>query len=318
MRKKRISSEPVAVRTVPFSRKRFKVGLKAMGRPIRSLTLGEFFESLPHLQSSNDLREVAQRVGRAHRRHKPVIFAMGAHVIKCGLQPVIKDLIDHGIVTALALNGAGVIHDFELAYGGGTSEWVEEGIKDGSFGMTRETGQILNSVAKQCLATGAGLGETIAEHLDESSYPYKEYSLLAAAHAMGIPVTVHVAIGCDTIHMHPQASGQALGEGSLRDFRIFSHIVRTLGDGGVFFNIGSSVMMPEVFLKAVSLARNQGVRLRNFTTVNMDFLTHYRPLENVLRRPHLRSGDAFNIVGAHEIMLPLMAAAIKVALKSRK
>ncbi len=289
-----------------------------MGRPVRKFTIPEFVDSLPHVQKADELREIIRRVVRAHQRKRPVIFAMGAHVIKCGLQPVIRDLIENGIVTALAMNGAGVIHDFEIAYGGATSEWVEDGIKDGTFGVTMETGRILNDIARRCIGSSTGLGKAFADHIHAADYPHKKYSLLAAARAASIPVTVHVAIGCDVIHMHPNASGAAIGEGSLRDFHIIAQEIQKLDGGGIFFNIGSSVIMPEIFLKAVSLARNRGVTLADMTSVNMDFITHYRPMENVLLRPHLDKGNSFNIIGHHEIMLPLLAAGIKASLMSTR
>jgi len=299
------------IRTIPYARRRFKFDVSVMGKVPGGPTMSDFLDSLPRLQKAGELREVASRVIRARAKHKPVILAFGAHVIKCGLQPVIRDLMERGFVTLIATNGAGAIHDFEIAFGGATSEWVEEGILDGTFGFTRETGRILNRVARRCLSGDIGLGEAIAEHLLRSRYRFKGNSVFATARRLSIPATVHVAIGCDVTHMHPNASGAALGAGSLRDFHRFAAEVARLGDGGVFFNIGSSVIVPEVFLKAVSMARNRGARLRRFTTVNMDFLTHYRPAENVLRRPHERDGDAFNLIGPHEIMVPLLAAAIR-------
>jgi hypothetical protein len=236
-------------------------------------------------------------------------MAMGAHVIKCGLSPIIIDLMERGIVSAVALNGAGIIHDFELAYTGQTSEDVAEAIATGEFGMGRETGQFLNEAINQGAKEGLGIGEAVGKSLAASAPQYLRYSIVAAGYRLGIPVTVHVAIGTDIIHTHPSANGAALGAGTHQDFKRFIGIIAQL-EGGVYFNIGSAVILPEVFLKAVSAARNLGYTLKDFTTVNMDFIRHYRPTQNVVTRPPADGGEGYTLIGHHELLLPLLAAAV--------
>lgn len=236
---------------------------------------------------------------------------MGAHVIKAGLSPVLIDLMKDGWVGGLALNGAGIIHDFELAFAGRTSEDVGARIRTGRFGMAAETGDMLNRAISEGAASGLGLGEAVGRMIAGAKLPYAKWSLLATAYKLGIPVTVHVAVGTDIIHMHPEADGAAIGAASLRDFHLFCGLVRDLNGGGVFLNIGSAVILPEVFLKAVSLVRNQGGRLDDFSTAVFDFLKQYRPAENVARRPLGKKGRGFYFVGPHEILVPLLAAALK-------
>jgi hypothetical protein len=247
--------------------------------------------------------EAARTAGR------PIIWGLGAHVIKTGLAPVLVDLMERGFVSALALNGAGIIHDFEIALSGATSEDVDAALGPGRFGMAEETGTVLNRVINEGVAAGLGLGQAVAKHLHESAPPHAGASLLASAGRLSIPVTVHVAIGTDIIHMHPSASGAALGEGSLRDFRYFVSSVSELA-GGVYLNCGSAVILPEVFLKAVALVRNRGTALTGLTTVNLDFLRMYRPQTNVVIRPTAGVGKGYALVGPHEILLPLLAAAL--------
>jgi len=239
------------------------------------------------------------------------IAAMGAHVLKVGLSPVLIDLMKNGWISAVALNGAGVIHDFEIALCGRTSEDVKSQVKKGRFGMARETGEMLNEAIRQGAEKGLGMGKAVGRMIARSKLPYKRFSLIGSAYRLGIPVTVHVAIGTDTIHFHPQADGEALGKTSLKDFFLFSGLVRRLDGGGVFMNIGSAVILPEVFLKAVSLVRNKGYRLENFSTAVFDFLHHYRPDQNVVRRPLGKKGKGFYFIGPHEILIPLLAAALK-------
>ncbi|PIE32824.1 hypothetical protein CSA56_14095 [candidate division KSB3 bacterium] len=268
-----------------------------------------FFASLPQILAGEQFQDVVQTVVKAVRNNRPVVFAMGAHVIKCGLSPIIIDLMERGIVSAVALNGAGIIHDFELAYTGSTSEDVAEAISSGEFGMGRETGYFLNEAINKGTKEGWGIGESVGRAIIASSPPHSKYSLLAAGVRLEVPLTVHLSIGTDIIHTHPNVNGAALGEGSHRDFTRFTGVVAEL-EGGVHFNIGSAVILPEVFLKAVSAARNLGFYLKHFTTVNMDFIRQYRPTQNVVLRPTADGGQGYTLIGHHEILIPLLSAAI--------
>jgi len=273
--------------------------------------MSRFIRNLPNFLAAKDFRDFLELLRNARKRRKAIIAAMGAHVLKVGLSPVLIDLMKDGWINAVALNGAGVIHDFEIAFCGGTSEDVGSQVQKGRFGMARETGEMLNEAIRQGAEKGQGLGEAVGRMIARSKLPYKRFSLLGSAYRLGIPVTVHVAIGTDTIHFHPQADGEALGKTSLKDFFLFSGLVRKLDGGGVFMNIGSAVILPEVFLKAVSLVRNKGYRLENFSTAVFDFLHHYRPDQNVVRRPLGKKGKGFYFIGPHEILIPLLAAALK-------
>jgi hypothetical protein len=238
------------------------------------------------------------------------MWGIGAHVVKTGVSPVLIDLMRRGYVSALAMNGAGAIHDFEVALSGGTSEDVDESLGPGRFGMAEETGRLLNEIALEASASGRGLGQSVASFLAQRRPPYADQSLAVTAHEMGIPLTVHVALGTDITHMHALASGAAIGDASLRDFRYFTSSVARL-DGGVYLNCGSAVVLPEIFLKAVALARNRGVALAGLTTVNIDFQRMYRPLTNVVTRPVAGTGGTgISLLGHHEILLPLLAAGI--------
>lgn len=274
-------------------------------------TVGRFLSNLPDFLSARDLREFCGLVRTARGKGRAVIFGLGAHVIKVGLSPVLIDLIREGWITALVLNGAGIIHDFEIAFAGQTSEDVEDRIKDGRFGMARETGELLNRAINEGARSGLGLGEAVGRMIAASDFPHKDLSLLAAAHSQGIPVTVHVALGTDTIHLHPQASGEALGKTSLQDFFLLCGVLEGLGDGGVYINAGSAVILPEVFLKALTYVRNKGTRVENFSTAVFDFIHHYRPFQNVVRRPVGEKGRGFYFVGPHELLIPLLAAALR-------
>jgi len=265
--------------------------------------------SLPNILAAADFTAVVTAIKEATLGGRGVLWGIGAHVIKTGLSPVLIDLMDRGFVSALAMNGAGVIHDFELALSGATSEEVEEALGPGRFGMADETGSQLNAAINQGVAGGLGIGQAVGRRLRDIKPPHESLSLLAAAARLDIPVTVHVALGTDIIHMHPAASGAALGEGSLRDFRYFVSNVARLGRG-VYLNCGSAVVLPEVFLKAVALARNRGVSLDGLTTVNIDFMRLYRPQTNVVSRPVAGIGKGYSLVGHHEIMIPLLAAAL--------
>jgi deoxyhypusine synthase len=246
----------------------------------------------------------------AHQRAKPVIWAMGAHVIKCGLSPLVIELIKRNVITAVALNGAGAIHDVEIALIGETSEDVGAGLADGSFGMAEETGRFINEAVAEGAAGEMGMGEILGRKLIEVKAPHCDYSILAHAGQLGTPVTVHVAIGTDIVHMHPTAQGGPIGITTFRDFRLLAAVVADLGGGGVYLNIGSAVLLPEVFLKALTLARNLGHDVSGFTTVNLDMQQHYRPLQNVVGRPTALGGKGYAITGQHELMLPLLVQAI--------
>ena len=276
-----------------------------------------FLDSLPDILAVKSFRAVVEGIVKARQRGRPVILGMGAHPIKVGLSPILVDLLKKGIVTAVAMNGAVIIHDFELAYLGHTSEEVDAEIDSGRFGMAEETGRILNSAISEGWDKGKGIGESIGLYIlrNPRQFPNRKLSLLATGAKLGIPMTVHVAIGTDIIHMHPSANGPALGGGSLIDFRKLAAVVAGM-EGGVYLNLGSAVLMPEVYLKTVSLGRNLGRPLKNITTVNMDFLPHYRPLTNVVKRPTQKGGRGFSLVGHHEIMVPLLAAAVMERLKT--
>jgi hypothetical protein len=298
--------------TYPLRRRHSKVKLSNFAKAWTSgRSFRQFLESLPDILAVKTLREVAQAITKAHRRGRPVIVGMGAHVVKVGLGPLLVDLMERGIVTALAMNGAVIIHDFELAFMGHTSEEVDAEIDSGRFGMAEETGRLLNEAVTLGMKDGHGLGVSLGLYINrhKQQFPHRATSLLATGARLGLPVTVHVAIGTDIIHMHPSADGAAIGACSLLDFRRLAAVVSDM-EGGVYLNLGSAVILPEVFLKAVSLGRNLGHPLTNITTVNMDFLTHYRPMTNVVRRPTQKGGKGYALTGHHEIMVPLLAAAV--------
>jgi hypothetical protein len=259
--------------------------------------------------AASDLRDVVSAIVAAKRGGRAVIWGLGAHVVKTGLSPILIDLMERGFVSAIATNGAGVIHDFELALGGATSEDVDQALGPGTFGMAEETATGLNGAINDGVARGLGIGQAVGQFLLANDPPFRAVSLAAAAARLDLPFTVHIAMGTDIIHMHPAASGAALGEGSLRDFRFFATAVSHLG-GGVYVNCGSAVILPEVFLKAVALVRNQGHDLTGLTTVNIDFLRHYRPQTNVVSRPTAGIGRGFSLTGHHELLIPLLAAAL--------
>ena len=304
-------ARPQGLRTTPHRSKKGKVSTTQFAKPfLSSGSFETFLSSLPDALAAKDLRSLAVRMKNAKKRKKAILWALGAHPIKVGLNPILIDLMKEGWISGLALNGAGIIHDFEVAFSGYTSEDVKSQIKSGDFGTSRETGVKLNEAI--CSAEeNLGLGEKIGKMLASSAFPFKDLSLLAAAYDLNVPVTVHVAIGTDTIHFHPKASGEALGKTSLKDFFLFCSLVRGLNDGGVFLNIGSAVVLPEVFLKAVSFVRNKGSDLDGFSTAVFDFIHHYRPHENVVKRPLGKRGKGFYFLGHHELMIPLLAAILK-------
>lgn len=297
--------------TYPLASRQSKVGREQLGRPTKSnASFRDFWNGLPDILAAKDLRELVARMKTARSRERAIVWGLGAHVIKVGLSPLVVELLDAGYVSGLALNGAGIIHDFELAMVGQTSEEVADGLGEGKFGMAEETGALLNEATRAGASNGIGLGEAVGALLDETNPPYKETSLLWNAYRLAVPVTVHVAVGTDIIHMHRQASGAAIGQTSLHDFKLFAGVVRGLNDGGVYLNVGSAVLLPEVFLKAVSVVRNLGHPLTDFSTANFDFIRHYRPRVNVVQRPVTGTGKGFELVGHHELMLPLLAAAL--------
>ena len=300
--------KPDRLKTHPLESRKSKVTIKQFARPLSADSLSQFLDSLPDILAGRDLRLLAEKIRQARAKHRALIWGFGGHVIKVGLAPILIDLIERGYVTALATNGSGMIHDFEIAWCGHTSENVEEQLEKGAFGMARETGEFLNQAIGSGAAQDKGIGESVGEFLEQSDLEHPELSLFLQAHKRGLPCTVHLALGTDTTHVHPEASGEALGKGSMIDFGILAQQVSLLHDGGVYLNLGSAVLLPEVFLKAVSLVRNSGSSLENFTTANLDFIQHYRPQENVLRRPLSGSGTGIALTGHHEILIPLLAA----------
>jgi hypothetical protein len=302
------------VRTYPLSSRSSKARTEDFASPIdEAATFRAWFESLPSLLAAQDLRRVVDALAAARAGGAGIIWGIGAHVIKTGVSPILIDLMRRGFVSALAMNGAGIIHDFEIALSGGTSEDVDEALGPGRFGMAEETGRLMNEIIERAAREKQGIGQAIGAHLSAQQPPYADRSLAVAAHRQGIPVTVHVALGTDIIHMHPAASGAATGDASLRDFRYFTSSVAKL-ERGVYLNCGSAVILPEVFLKAVALARNKGIPLQGLTTVNIDFLRMYRPLTNVVTRPVAGTGGVgISLVGPHELLIPLIAAALITA-----
>jgi hypothetical protein len=305
------------LRTYSLAERRSKIGLADFARPhAPGATVAQFLDALPRLLGAQSLRALAADVLRARERGKPIVWGLGAHVLKCGLSPVLLDLMDRGLVTGLALNGAGIVHDFELAAAGHTSEDVVAGLGEGRFGMARETGEEVNRAIVAGDLDGLGLGAAVGRHLEQSRPPHLGVSLLAAAWRRGLPATVHVAIGTDIVHMHPACDPGAVGRATHLDFRIFAGQVARMGGGGVYLNVGSAVLLPEVFLKAVTAARNLGHDLSDFATANLDFIQSYRPNMNVVQRPTQGVGRGYSLTGHHEILVPLLAAALVEGLGS--
>jgi hypothetical protein len=268
-----------------------------------------FLDNLPNFLAAADFKKIVSAIVSAVQNRRPVVLMMGAHSIKVGLNPLIVDLMRLGIISAVAFNGAGAIHDFETAYQGETSEDVQQGLDDGSFGMVDETPRLMNAALEAGIARGWGAGEALGRAIAEGAYPNRHLSILHTGIEMGAPVTVHIAVGTDIIHQHPTTNGATLGEASYRDFQRFASVVAQL-EGGVVLNVGSTVIMPEVFLKALTIARNLGHQVNRFTTATFDMIRHYRPAENVVRRPTHLGGQGFYIVGHHELMIPLLFAAV--------
>ena len=299
------------IQTYPLASRPGKVTHRQFAKPVDPGDgFDQFVASLPDLLAAADLKAVAAAVKTAHATGRGIVWGIGAHVIKTGLGPVLIDLMERGFISALAVNGAGLIHDFEVALVGSTSEEVDAVLGAGKFGMAEETATQLNAAVNAGHQESLGLAQSICRHLHELAPPFTGISVLCAAARLGVPVTAHIGIGTDIIHMHPKASGEAIGATGLRDFRYFTSFVAQL-EGGVYLNCGSAVMLPEVFLKAVSLVRNRGISLDGLTTVNFDFVRMYRPETNVVRRPVAGVGKGYSITGHHELMLPLLAAALK-------
>jgi hypothetical protein len=298
------------VRTYPLASRKSKANAVDFAKPYKAGSgVRGLIETMPSILAAADFKAIVAALRAARDGGHGIVWGLGAHVLKTGLSPVLVDLMERGFVSAIATNGAGVIHDFELALSGATSEDVDEALGPGRFGMAEETGRLLNGAINDGVKDGLGLGQSVARYLHAAQPPHAHISVMASAARLDMPVTVHVAIGTDIIHMHPHASGAAIGEGSLRDFRYFVSNVARL-ERGVYLNCGSAVILPEVFLKAVALARNQGRSLAGLTTVNLDFIRHYRAETNVVSRPVAGIGKGYSLVGHHEIMIPLLAAAL--------
>lgn len=306
------------VRTVSARRRPSKVKRKAEAVPHEpGASFETFLGGLPDLLGAADLRAAIDATVRAEARGRTILWGFGAHLIKTGLAPVVVDLMERGFVGGLLMNGAGCVHDLELAMMGRTSEDVAPALDDGTFGMAGETTERLNAAIRAGADDGLGMGAAVGREIEEGRYPHKERSVLATAARLEIPVTVHAAIGTDIHHMHAGADGAALGATSYRDFETLTSLVATL-EGGVLFNIGSAVILPEVFLKALALARNLGFKVEKFTTVNLDFIRHYRPSVNVVERPTRLGGRGISLIGQHEILVPLLAAGILEAAEKRR
>jgi hypothetical protein len=309
-----------AVRTYPLASRKSKVNVADFAKPLTAnVSISKFLDSLPNFLAAEDLRQLLGAVQRARTGKKAILWGIGGHVIKVGLGPILIDLMERGFVSSIAMNGAALIHDFEIAIAGKTSEDVDAGINEGQFGMARETGEQLNEIAKNAARSSIGYGEATGQFLSSGAAKarYASSSVVAAAYRRRIPITVHLAIGTDIPHMHPAADGAALGAATYHDFRLFCALVKSMHPGGVYMNWGSAVLLPEIFLKAVSVVHNLGVPLRPITTANFDFIQHYRPLQNVVKRPTLSGGKGqaveskgCAITGHHELLMPLVAAAL--------
>ena len=312
MKKPRKPVDLSSVRTYPLQDRINKVSVHDFATlPESETNLSAFLESLPKILKAPDFLALVDDIAAAHQHKKPVIVMMGGHVIKCGLSPLLIDLVKRGVITGFAFNGASSIHDFEIALIGETSEDVADYLQTGKFGMWEETGQLMNAAIQHAADTDIGMGEALGKRLIEMNAPYNAYSLLTAGIQHDIPITVHVAIGTDIIHQHPSANGAAIGTASFTDFRLLTALVPDLEGGGVVLNLGSAVILPEVFLKALTIARNLGHTVSHFTAANFDMHQQYRPVENVVKRPTEMGGKGYTFTGHHELMIPLLAQAIK-------
>ncbi|MCZ6558051.1 MAG: hypothetical protein O7A69_09770 [SAR324 cluster bacterium] len=303
------------VRRIPFAERKTKVDVEMFGKTaLDDDSFHKFFQGLPDILVAKDLKILARRTAGIISEGKKVVVMMGAHLIKTGLSPLFVELLRRKAISCLVLNGAGIIHDFEVAMFGRTSEDVASTLETGIFGYVEETGVLINQAVSQGAAKGLGYGEAVAEKLAALPVKYPEASLLLAAREHGVPVTVHVAIGTETIHQHPETDGAAIGETSYRDFKILCQELTEL-EGGIVLLFGSAVILPEVFLKALTVVRNLGHQVREFTAVNFDMIRHYRPQENVVSRPTRTGGEGFNVIGHHELMIPLFWQGVYADLK---
>lgn len=312
----RYSEQPLSfekLNTIPIDARSGLVQVKHFARVYEKGTgVTGLLDSLPSILAANSFRSVVVALREARAKKRAILWGMGGHVIKCGLADVLLDLMRRGWITGYVMNGAATIHDYEIAIAGHTSEDVEAVLPDGRFGAAEETGRQMNVAITEGVRDGLGMGEAIGRALQTQARPeFAEHSIVAQAYKASVPITVHVAVGTDTPHTHPAADGAAIGAATHHDFRLLCALVRGLNDGGVYLNVGSAVVLPEVFLKAVSVVRNLGYPLANFTTANFDFLQHYRPNANVVKRPHAQAGGkGYSITGHHELMIPLLAAAL--------
>jgi hypothetical protein len=298
-----------AVKNYPLSSRSSKVSVENFSRAHRKGSgVAEFLVNLPDILGAQNLKTLVHAIINAQGSGRAIVWGIGGHVIKTGLGPVLIDLMDRGFVSAVAMNGSCLIHDYEIAVAGSTSEDVDAQLPSGAFGMAEETGRDINAAIKDGNADGLGIGESMGRFLAELRPAFGRYSLLQQAYLRNIPVTVHVTIGADIVHNHPSVSPSAIGESSHRDFRLLASLIAELDGGGVYLNCGSAVTLPEVFLKCVTLLRNSGKNLSSFTTANLDFIQHYRPTENVVRRPIQDGGRGIAITGHHELLIPLLAA----------
>ncbi len=293
-----------------IEKRKNKVNIHQFAPPPTAVQNDSVLDLMPDILTAKDLKDVVKLVADAKKNERAVIFAIGGHVIKCGLGSIIIDLMRLGIISAVLMNGAASIHDFEIAMIGETSEDVQAVLGEGEFGMAEETGRMHNEAVNNAYKTGTGLGYSLGRYIADNNFKFGGYSILNTAYELGIPAFISVAIGDDITHMHPEASGAAIGAASYKDFLAFTSILPNLANGGVYFNIGSAVILPEVFLKAFSIVQNLGYDMSGLNTVNMDMQTQYRPLTNVVKRPTLRNGKGYNLIGTHEIMLPLLASAV--------
>jgi hypothetical protein len=310
----RYNAEPIdlsRIATYPLASRPSKVTTDDFAKPAPSeSSLREFLDSMPNILAAREMRELAEAIKAAKQKGRAIIVGLGGHVIKTGLAPILIDLMRRGYVTAFAMNGSAMIHDFEIALVGATSEDVDATLGSGSFGMAEETGRTINEAVAAGAKDNIGMGEAIGRQLQLMQPPHADKSLLQAAYEARVPVTVHVAVGTDIVHIHPSVDGASIGQTTQYDFRLLCSLVRELDGGGVYLNLGSAVVLPEVFLKTVTVVRNLGFKLQDFYTANFDFIQQYRPLTNVVRRPVAGSGRGFSFIGHHEIMIPLLAASI--------
>ena len=295
-----------------------KVTVDHFAKPLATgASLLDYLNALPQQFAGVDFPELIDRLAVSHTGGHPIYIGMGAHVIKVGMNPILIDLMQQGLIQGIALNGAGIIHDTEIAMVGRTSEDVGLVLDDGAFGAAKETGEVVNGAIIKGAENGLGLGQAMGKYLNEQDFAFNDVSLLAMAYKLDVPVTVHVAVGTDIVHIHPSANGAAIGATSHRDFKLFCRLVSKL-DQGAYLNLGSAVLLPEVFLKAITVVRNLGHTVSQFTTANFDFIRHYRTMVNVVNRPTATGGKGYNFIGHHELMIPLLAIALKEAVAERQ